>query len=398
MPVKPSQVLAILQAKRQDFESYNRVTLSHIQQYCSALKAFVQLPDETFAQGLSQLPSWGGALPLESFEHTRNGIIEFRVHWQNREQSLAWVGDRLTGVSTFAVDGSQIFPSKDISIPVALVQIGWFENFHCPDGGYRKDITLDVLTPEDLKARNQGRPVDRMVNLHRFTMEIQRLIEYMEAHVHHQNCLVFLDGSLVATFAEALDEDSQKVYVASLRQLLRTSEVCRVPLVAYIDTSYARDLTEMLKMWSESLSDWNDLPETNTVHDAQVLNGLMRGHWGSRTPLCQCRRSGILTQYQTEQEEVAFTYLKTTQDGYPARLELPIWIYEAGLLDTVLNWVRGEVIIGGGYPYVIETADQTAVLQASDRQIFHRILQDWAKEEDLNLRFSRKMVSKVRRR
>lgn len=67
-------------------------------------------------------------------------------------------------------------------------------------------------------------------------------------------------------------------------------------------------------------------------------------------------------------------------------------------METVLNWVRAEVIVGGGYPYAIETADQTAVLQGPDRQLFYRILQDWADREDLNLRFSRKMISKTRRR
>jgi len=47
---------------------------------------------------------------------------------------------------------------------------------------------------------------------------------------------------------------------------------------------------------------------------------------------------------------------------------------------------------------VIETADQAAVLKAEDRQTFYRILQDWAEEQELKLRFSRKMVSKTRRR
>ena len=67
-------------------------------------------------------------------------------------------------------------------------------------------------------------------------------------------------------------------------------------------------------------------------------------------------------------------------------------------LERVIDWVRCEVIIGGGYPYVIETADQTAVLKMDDRQTFYRLLQEWAEEENLNLRLSRKMVSKVRRR
>jgi len=47
---------------------------------------------------------------------------------------------------------------------------------------------------------------------------------------------------------------------------------------------------------------------------------------------------------------------------------------------------------------VIETADQVAVLQAEDRQVFYRILQDWAQQENLKLRFSPKFISKVRRR
>ncbi len=57
-----------------------------------------------------------------------------------------------------------------------------------------------------------------------------------------------------------------------------------------------------------------------------------------------------------------------------------------------------EVVIGGGYPYVIETADQVAVLKNEDRQVFYGLLQDWAEKEDLKLRLSRKMVSKMRRR
>ena len=56
------------------------------------------------------------------------------------------------------------------------------------------------------------------------------------------------------------------------------------------------------------------------------------------------------------------------------------------------------MIIGSGYPYVIETADQVAVLRSEDRRAFYAILQDWAEDENLGLRFSRKMVSKVHRR
>ena len=75
-----------------------------------------------------------------------------------------------------------------------------------------------------------------------------------------------------------------------------------------------------------------------------------------------------------------------------------MWVYDAGRAEQIINWVRGEVAIGGGYPYVIETADQVAVVQERDRQTFFRILQDWAEKENLKLLLSRKMVSKARRR
>ncbi len=54
--------------------------------------------------------------------------------------------------------------------------------------------------------------------------------------------------------------------------------------------------------------------------------------------------------------------------------------------------------IGLGYPYALETADQTAVITMRDREIFLRALQDFARREKLNFNVSRKAASKGRRR
>jgi NurA domain len=147
------------------------------------------------------------------------------------------------------------------------------------------------------------------------------------------------------------------------------------------------------------------LPDNKAIHDAKLLDKLyfdprnpQSMDWGDRTPIFQCNRSGILSTYGAQGSRISFCYLKTNRDSLPARLELPMWIYESGRADQIINWVRAEVAIGGGYPYVIETADQVAVVQAKDRQAFFKILQDWAAKEDLKLTLSRKMVSKARRR
>ncbi|MBT9313107.1 DNA double-strand break repair nuclease NurA [Leptothoe kymatousa] len=389
MAIKPSQLQTILYDKRQDFEGFARGQQTNLERYQSAWQALCETEAADLDPWLNSRHGNIGARPLENLESNSHGICPSGLQWDNREHSLQWVNEHLTGITTFAVDGSQIFPSKDLSPPIALVQIGWFENPHTSAADYIKDIQLDVMTPKDLELGDTSKPLDRLVNKHRFKMEVGRLVKYIETVQAPESCLVFFDGALVATFADAYEDEDRKEYVDALVTLLEASETHRVPLVGYVDTSSAHDLTTLLEHHSASVS---MIPK---VTDAQMLNRYMQ--WGDCTAIFQCDRQGILTEYKQHKERVIFTYLKTNQ-GYPARIEMPRWMHEAGITDRVLNWVRAETIVGGGYPYAIETADQTAVLQTSDRQIFFRILQDWASHEELQLRWSRKMMSKLRRR
>ena len=95
---------------------------------------------------------------------------------------------------------------------------------------------------------------------------------------------------------------------------------------------------------------------------------------------------------------VGFTYLQTTAASVPARIDVPVWIYEAGLLDDVLDTVRAECVSGLGYPYAIEAADEAAVIRGRDREQFLRAVQEFAERESLPFGVSRKAASKVRRR
>lgn len=390
MVLRSADVLKQLQEKQAAFAAFDKTKSQALQRYGQALRDASHQSEDVLVERLQTfVPRDRGAEPLEQSGPWDNWVIPAGLAWQSREESHAWARSHLTGVAVFAVDGSQIYPSKDISLPVALVQIGWYENRHTPDGAYEKMVAVEVMTPADLKVSSTGEPAEREVNKRRFQLETQRLIAYMEDRAGQGNCLVFFDGALVVTFAEAFDEEMRRFYVDCVVQLLAASEKYRVPLVGYIDTTYARDLTVMLQRLY-------DLPEVPTIHDAMLLRRGMA--WGDRTPFFRCRRSGILSQYGAYGDQVGLTYLKATQDGPPVRLEIPVWVQEAGMLEQVVNWVRGEIIIGGGYPYAIETADQTAVLQLGDRELFYGLLQKWADSENLPIQLSRKMVSKARRR
>jgi NurA domain len=396
MPLKPSQIIQQLTSKSADFKSFDANTLRILQQYRSALKSAMGQTSAQIEAALAGHKTPPGALPLEPLDGKTSWVRACGLSWSNREDSLAWVRQQLEGISTFAVDGSQIYPGKDLSVPVALVQIGWYENLHVAGGQgkgeYIKDIATTVMTPTELRSE-RGDLAERKVNLKRFQMEVERTIEYLKEHRGSETALAFFDGSLVASFADAFDPATRDAYVSKVGQMLEASAHYQVPVVGYIDTSSARDLTEMLQALY-------GLPEAPGIHDAQLLRHLggQELAWGDRLPLFLCRRSGILAHYKASAGDIAFTYLRTNRDSDPVRLELPAWVVNAGIADRVLDWVRGEVVIGSGYPYVIETADQVAVVTSADRQAFFRILQKWADAEPLKLQFSRKMVSKARRR
>jgi hypothetical protein len=122
--------------------------------------------------------------------------------------------------------------------------------------------------------------------------------------------------------------------------------------------------------------------------------------WGDRTCFCYSKRSGLnaFLDSDTGKPLVGFSYLQTTSDSSPARLDIPAWIYEEALLDELLDVVRAECVIGLGYPYALETADQTAVISIRDREVFFRALQEFATREKLDFSVTRKGASKGRRR
>ena len=122
--------------------------------------------------------------------------------------------------------------------------------------------------------------------------------------------------------------------------------------------------------------------------------------WGDRTCFCYSKRRGLdaFDDPATGRSSVGSVYLQTTADTSPARLDIPSWIYEAGLLDELVDVVRAECVVGLGYPYALEAADQTAVISGRDREVFFRALQEFANRGKLDFSVARKDASKGRRR
>lgn len=328
-----------------------------------------------------------GALPTSEWDG--GAIVPFGLGWSDHAAARAWAAARLEGRATFAADGSQIEPDRRFSVPVALIQVGWFENLHSPEAPhYRKDVDVRVLGPDDLREDEVG-PPKRKVDLARFELEVAALRRYLN-EPGPPGRIAYLDGSLVVSFAEKRKQDAYSLrYVELVRGLLADAERARVPLIAYVDTSYAHDLATMVARRA-------GLATHGGVSDGVLLAG--RLSWGDRTAGAVCAREGILDTYGDWARRIGFCYLQVSADAPPARLEYPLWIQEEGLLDEVLDVVRADAIAGGGYPYTVAAADATAVIRAADRDGFYRAVQDFLASRDVALRFSKKALSKLRRR
>jgi hypothetical protein len=393
----PSKVIAALESHAAEFEDYQRGDREQIDRLRRQLEEVAALSAAALRERLSDI-EYPGALPTIEQDQQRRPVIRFAWRWQNHEEARAWALETLQGRPTLAIDGSQIMPQRVYSLPVAMIQIGWFENPHQAGVSYEKDVEVEVLppsaityiAPDDLLADSE-----LLVGLRRYQREISRLITYLQEHAGDpKQPVAFFDGSLVASFAARISPPIREAYIRSTCELLAASRRAGVAVIGYVDTSYARDLVAMVEHATTSAP--------SRLTDAGLLAPAMG--WGDRTPAYICARDEILAAYRDPQSgedlsrQVGFVYLKTTADNPPARVEFPLWLLDAGRLDDTLDIVRAETIVGNGYPYPLETADAVAVLTLEDRERFYQVFQEFARRHALSLRFSRKALSKRQRR
>jgi hypothetical protein len=414
---------AALNLKRGQFNAFDDSFSDQLDAYRHALETlYTRYPSSSHLE--HRLPPNGigmpsaGARPTMEYDrwlvHAAQSdyhrpIISFGSEFENHEQARQWA-ECIEGITTIAVDGSQLQPWRDASIPVALIQVGLFANPHSQGRPYTKDVRLEVLSPDEIIEESltenkdpDSYPYSEMqVTLRRYMLEVETLCNQMEQYGQKRregdpsySPIVFFDGSLVVSFALTMPGPYRERYIASAISLLQTSEQQRVPLIGYIDTSYARDIITMLRRL-DMMERQPVLRETKNIHDALLWQSQLR--WGDRTPAMICSRGDILEGYGPYRERVAFCYLQTTSTRPPVRLEFPRWMLDDGILEPVLDVVRAEVIAGQGYPYAIESADAVAVITMQDRAEFYGLFQNFMERQGLKFTFSTKSISKSRRR
>jgi hypothetical protein len=346
------------------------------------------------------------ALPSDELDKSRSlacGFSQDQRLWRSHEGARRWAAEVLSGRTTYAADGGQAL-LRELIPPVAVVQIASFENPHCAEEDYRKEVKLELITPAAF-CENEAETPEAIVNFRRFSGEIEMIEKFIEDKKGWQTRgerapVAFFDGSLFISYAQPRTR-RQDQYIEKVLHLVRKSDEARVPIVGYIDQSQARDLVKLLDFLAGD-------GRQSTLFDSQLLRAQAKdgsaalSRWGDRTIFFYCMREGIEDSRDAFLDEsgdprIGFVYLQTTRDAPPARLDIPSWVYREGLLEEVVDVVRAECVVGNGYPYAIESADATAVITGRDLEQAWHLVQEFASRAGLQLSFSRKAASKIRR-
>ena len=401
-----THVMSALERTRGEFVSFERALRVEVGELAARLCA---LAGRASGEVRREAGEAGArvAFPSDELDRAGSPVVPFREAWRSHEEARRWALEALRARTTFAADGSQVFPGREASIPLAAVQVASFENPHSPEGRYTKDVHFEVIPPEQLLGgRGDYDSPEQVVALRRFEVEARAVCDFLERRRGWRSRgerapLAFFDNTLlVASLRKGTDRRLSQRMADALAELVLLSRETEVPVVGYVDHSYAHDIAGLLAALHR------DLPETN-AYDAQILRAPAGGdgapplaRWGDRTVFWHCQRPNLAESFFDEggRPLVGFVYLQTSSDGHPARLDIPAWVHEAGLVEEVADAVRAECVVGNGYPYAIEAADEAAVMTARDREQFLRAVQDFAAEHSLDFRISRKALSKGRRR
>lgn len=408
MPIDFVKARELLERNASKFTDFATIRSREFDTLKAVMHGVFSMDHAALSSALSAVQASGVTVGAEpTSEYHRGLFIPFPLSFTSLQDAVKWAALALEGTITVSADGSQVYPSRDFSIPVGLVQVSSFVNEHA-GGVYSKQLHLDLLPPSDLVYENEALGTiefsDAPVNARRFELELAVLAASMRALAARDPRparVVFLaDNTLVLSFIVKLSDKLQEAHVGSLHACMDAARATGYPLIGYVDSSAAKDLVRMVEAVQPA-----GFAATRLVTDAAMLEHQheQQRHRpmkpGDRTCAFICDRGDAIYQgrFKHRGHPVAFFYIKLN-DQQLARAEFPAWCVEVpGMVDTIATVLLGESIAGAGYPYAVDQTHHACVIHAEDKEKFHRMVQGFAARHGLSFGIANKARSKRRR-
>jgi hypothetical protein len=369
-----------LDARKEEIIGHDAESASVGRLYADKLRLIDDL-DRAFNESLSR---YSGSKVLEEGPL----VQRFEQAFRSRQEATDWALEVLKGRNVAAVDGSQIYPSRHISVPIGLVQACTVVNSH----GEKRFSTiskLHLMLPADFEKKGSYVYAQAPVSARRFELECQQIGAFMR---EHPGDMVFLDGSLVLSFIQPQEEDEQMQYVNAVVQLLDVSEETRSPLIAYTDMSMSKDLVTLMSRAFR-------LQPSGHLTDAFLISDRLR--WGDRTRAFQSDRddrfprdgSSTLDLYGRHRDGIAYFYVMSGGQ-LASKVEVPKWCHDDGLIEQIADTIRAECIVRPGYPDIIHRAHEYAAISFAETEMFRGLIDTFAAKHRIKIYKSAKELNK----
>lgn len=331
------------------------------------------------------LPPRSGARPLESVPD--GFFIRMEEKWADRRECLEWASGVLEGTSVLSVDGGQVYPDTDRSVPVGVVQAGWALS----RGGRELDTgsSLEVLGPVRFgDLRFHGQSVRNLTDSVRFRSECSTAVRLLgQKGVSH----IIMDYPLLVPNLLGYRESFRNNYLDSVIGLLRASRARSCGLCGFTDRSVASDLVKMVMHASRVLDGAEALPPPGFLTDARLLHG--RAPWGSRTPVMLLDRGdsmvpdgpSSLDLYEEFSDGLCFIYLCCGRDHF-SRVEFPRYVHDEGLLDGLVSVILAQTAIMGDHPDILIRAHRAASITRGEEELISRLIDGFLRGSEGGLR------------
>ncbi|PQJ33387.1 hypothetical protein BSZ35_01135 [Salinibacter sp. 10B] len=314
---------------------------------------------------------------------------------------------RPTPITVVATDGSQIYPDRHVDPTFFLLNVSRVGFQY----GTQEEPLLDSVPrlrfEDDLRDHIDavlGSMTTELVSALRDEMELEHLLAAaQEEKIDGRPLVALADGTLIRWMIRGMNnEAAEDALIARYTDYLQSFRAAALPLASYVSMPATTEVVNLLRFMVGELDVAS--PDAFAVSPSKPsLEGLLDRHVFDSV-LAPGQRSATfgstshIQRAYPEGSEVCYFYLKvpsTSGTTEMARVEVPRWVAdERSLLDRIHATVLRDCEKGDGYPLALSEAHERAVIRASEREAFFRLMERRLRRAGLSPTNSRKRRSK----
>ncbi|WP_103021047.1 DNA double-strand break repair nuclease NurA [Salinibacter altiplanensis] len=318
--------------------------------------------------------------------------------------------ERPSPITVVATDGSQIYPARHVEPPFFLLNVSQVAFQYGTTEDARLDAVPRLHFREEVDDRFDARVetiTTELVSALRDELELEHLLDAaVSAQVQDRPLVALADGTLIRWMVRGMDHEAlEDELIARYTEHLEDIRDAGLALASYVSMPASTEVVNLLRFVGGDLdpdppvdaSEVAPEPKLDGVLDRHVLDAVLAP--GERSAVFGSA-SHIQGEYPAG-TDISFFYVKVPgpAGGEIGRVEVPRWVAEtSAFMDRVHATVLQECRKGDGYPLALSEAHERAVVRASEREAFFRLMERRLRTAGLGPVGSRKRRSKQRPR